>query len=268
MSTKKKPVQRLLSRRETLGLLGAAGIAAVMGCGDDSTSPSATGTPRSPATVGGSPTGTANATATAAPLSCVATPALTEGPYFVDEMLNRSDIRSDPATGSVSEGVPLRMQLTVSQVNGSACTALSGAAVDVWHCDSQGVYSDVASGAGQASTKGQKFLRGCQLTDDNGLAEFTTVYPGWYMGRTVHIHIKVRTQPGSQEGHELTTQLFMDDAVTDQVYALAPYSSRGSRDTRNASDGIYQQSAGQLLLPLTTEGDGYLGRFHLGLRIT
>jgi protocatechuate 3,4-dioxygenase beta subunit len=152
-------------------------------------------------------------------------PALTEGPYFVDEMINRSDIRSDPSDGSIKEGTPLNLTLYVSQINGSGCTPLAGAQVDVWHCDAAGVYSD-ASDPG-FNTKGQKFLRGYQVTDANGMAKFTTIYPGWYQGRAVHIHFKIRTDPSSASGYEFTSQWFFDETLTDQVHAQQPYAAKG-----------------------------------------
>ena len=196
-------------------------------------------------------------------VACVVTPALTEGPYFVDERLNRSDIRSDPATGVVKAGVPLALTVRLSQISSAgACTALAGALVDMWHCDAVGLYSDVSS-----QTSGQKFLRGYQLTDASGAAQFTTIYPGWYMGRAVHIHFKVRTNPGSANGLEFTSQMFFDEALTDAVHAQAPYNTRGRRDTANSSDGIYQGGGSQVLLPLSASGSGYSGTFNVGVRV-
>ena len=188
---------------------------------------------------------------------------MTEGPYFVDEQLNRADISADPVSGSVKEGVQLALRLGVHRVSGDTCTPLSGAHVDVWHCDASGLYSDVAAN----NTVGEKFLRGYQLTDANGAATFTTIYPGWYMGRAVHIHIKVRTDPTSQQGYEFTSQLFFDEATTDGVYAQAPYSSRGTRDTLNANDMVYRAGGDQMLLRLSQDGQGYLGTIDIGLQI-
>ena len=262
---KKRNWQRPLSRREMLGLLGAAGVMAVVGCGDDEQPPSgeATSTPAQP--VSGAATTTpsvaATTSATPEPVACVLTAALTEGPYFVDERLNRSDITSDPTDGSIKEGVPLRLSLTVSSVEGAACTPLVGALVDMWHCDALGVYSDV-SGAGQPDTTGQKFLRGYQITDENGQVEFQTIYPGWYSGRTIHIHFKVRTDPDSQQGLEFTSQLFFDETTTNAVLSREPYSQNGTPDTSNAADNIYQPD---LVLPLTADGEGYTAAFHLGV---
>ena len=164
---KRNMLKRRISRRETLGLIGGAAAAVIVGCGDDepSTTPevSVTGTPSRAATA--SPVVAATAAPTAEPVACVLTLQETEGPYFVDEKLNRSDLTSDPSNGSVKEGVPLALNMTVSTVSGATCTPLSGALVDMWHCDAEGAYSDISGGAGQANTAGPKFLRGYQTTD-------------------------------------------------------------------------------------------------------
>jgi protocatechuate 3,4-dioxygenase beta subunit len=195
--------------------------------------------------------------------ACVVRPEMTEGPYFVDEMLNRSDIRSDPSTSEVKEGLPLQITVRVSQI-GDACLPLAGAQVDIWHCDALGVYSDATDPG--FNTVGQKFLRGYQVTDANGLAQFTTIYPGWYQGRTVHIHFKIRTDPNSQLGYEFTSQLFFDDSLTDQVHALEPYASKGQRTLRNDGDGIFQGGGDQLLLQLAGTDQGYAATFDIGLQ--
>jgi protocatechuate 3,4-dioxygenase beta subunit len=199
--------------------------------------------------------------------ACVVTPQLTEGPYFVDEMLFRSDIRSDPTTGIIKEGVPLRLSFRIAQVGSeAACSPLAGAVVDVWQCDALGVYSDVQDPG--FSTLGQKFLRGSQYTDDAGAAEFLTIYPGWYQGRTVHIHFKVRTDPDSESGYEFTSQLFFDDALSDVVFTQEPYASKGERDTRNTNDGIFQGGGDELLLEIFQEGDGYSATIEVGVDLS
>ncbi|MGH7721108.1 MAG: intradiol ring-cleavage dioxygenase, partial [Gemmatimonadaceae bacterium] len=189
----------------------------------------------------------------------------TEGPYFVDEKLNRSDIRSDPANGTVKAGAPLQLALVVSRVGtGGACTPIQGAQVDIWQCDAAGIYSGVQDPS--FNTVGQKFLRGYQLTDATGMARFTTIYPGWYQGRTVHIHFKVRTDPAAARGHEFTSQIYFDDAFTDRVFARPPYASREQRTVRNDRDGIFRRSGGeQLIVPVREAGEGYEGTFELGL---
>lgn len=235
-----------LTRRELLGLLGAAGAAALAGCSPPE----------------------ANGSDHLAGLDCVVTPEQTEGPYFVDERLNRSDIRSDPATGAVRPGVPLRLQVQVSRVSDQRCAPLAGALVDLWQCDALGVYSDVQDLGGLFDTRGQKFLRGYQLTDAAGAASFLTVYPGWYQGRTVHLHFKVRAT-AEGKAHEFTSQLYFDDELTDRVHKLEPYAAKGTRDTRNNLDRIYasRESGARLLVPLAEEGEGYAGVVRVGLRL-
>lgn len=200
------------------------------------------------------------------PLNCVLTPDLTEGPYFVDEKLGRSDIRTDPATGVMRPGVLLTLTFNVYQV-GSSCGPLAGAYVDIWHADAGGSYSDESA----MRTSGQKFLRGYQITDSNGSVKFTTIYPGWYMGRAVHIHFKIRTYSGTQTLGTFTSQFFFDDSVTDTVYQQAPYSSRPNRDTRNSNDGIYSGAGSNvsrvLMIPSPT-GDGYGGTLNVGVNLT
>lgn len=256
---KETPVARSLSRREMLGLIGATAAASLVGCvRARSGSAQPTGTPTQ------APTGTATATIP----SCVVRPQQTEGPYFVDEKLNRSDIRSDPADGSVKQGVPLRLVLHVSRIGDSACTPLPGAIVDIWHCDGLGAYSDFRDMNGLFDTRGKKFLRGYQVTDQRGSVEFMTIYPGWYEGRTVHIHFKIRTDSASRRGHEFTSQLYFDESITDQVHAQAPYATKGRRTTTNAKDGIFRRGGNQLMLQLSQDAQGYAGMFDIGLQTT
>lgn len=194
--------------------------------------------------------------------ACVLTPAQTEGPYFVDEKLERSDIRSDPSDGSVRPGVPLALQLRVSSVDGAACRAVSGAIVDVWHCDAAGIYSDVNDM--RLGTRGSKFLRGYQVTDGEGRVRFTTIYPGAYPGRAVHIHFKVRTG-ASGRSREFTSQLYFDDTLTDRVHARVPYAGAGASRTRNEGDGLYRAGGRQLRLDVVPAGEGYAAVYEVGL---
>src|ERR1041384_6027593 len=164
-------------------------------------------------------------------LSCVARPELAIGPYFVDDQLNRSNIRSDPFEGSVKNGVSLRLNLSVFNVSNKSCSPLRGAQVDVWHCDAFGVYSGVLQHG--FDTRGQRFLRGYQISDAQGGVHFQTIYPGWYSGRTVHIHFMIRTKGSDGKDYEFTSQLFFLDALTDIVHAREPYVRKGPRNTRN-----------------------------------
>jgi protocatechuate 3,4-dioxygenase beta subunit len=232
------PVGRVLTRREIIKLLGGAGASLIVGTG------------LTKIALAQSAAGTEQVSLPA----CVVRPAQTEGPYFVDERLNRFDIRIDPSDGTVKEGVPLHLKFQVSQVSTDACTPLQGAQVDVWHCDALGVYSDTEDPG--FNTVGQKWLRGYQVTDANGAAEFMTIYPGWYQGRTVHIHFMIRTEPDSETGYEFTSQLFFPDELTDVVHAQAPYAAKGERTLRNEGDGIYQSGGDQLMLdPVQASAD-------------
>jgi protocatechuate 3,4-dioxygenase beta subunit len=255
------PARARLSRRDLLGFAakGAASVVVsqsiLLACGAGAAS--ATDTSAS-----GGTTSTTGTTTTGA--SCILTAALTEGPFFVDEKLNRADIRTDPGTGVVSAGIPLALTFNVSRVANSACTPLTGAYLDVWHCDSTGTYSDVSGSS-------RKFLRGYQITDGNGVAAFTTIYPGWYGGRAVHIHFKLRLYAGSSKTYEFTSQFFFDDTLTDSVYTQSPYSSRGTRDARNANDGIYNSlstndKAG-LTLQTSKTADAFAGLINLGVNV-
>ena len=194
--------------------------------------------------------------------ACVAQPALTEGPYYVDENLNRSDIRINTPTGSVSAGVPLALTFNVTRLSSGACTTLPNAIVDVWHADALGTYSDVGA------ARGQNFLRGLQVTDANGQARFTTVYPGWYQGRAVHIHFKVRSSATSTQTYEFTSQLFFDDATSRTLFtSTAPYSQKGAQTTLNSADGIYRQGGTGLLLAPTRTDAGFEATFDIALAI-
>jgi protocatechuate 3,4-dioxygenase beta subunit len=258
LETLSSPGRARLSRRDLLGFAarGAASVvvsqSVLLACSAGAAG--ATDTSSSTITPAGSTNGT----------SCVLTAALTEGPFFVDEKLNRSDIRTDPVTGAASAGIPLGLTFNVSRVANSACTPLTGAYLDVWHCDSTGTYSDVSGSS-------RKFLRGYQVADANGVAAFTSIYPGWYGGRAVHIHFKLRLYAGSSKTYEFTSQFFFDDAFTDSVYTLSPYSSRGSRTTRNASDGIYDSLSANdkaaLTLKPSKTADGYAGVINLGVNV-
>lgn len=246
---------RILSRREVLTLLGGAGVAAVgvpaiAGALDHSAQP-----PR--------PQG-------AAPVpNCVVRPEQTEGPYFVDQTLNRRDVRSDPTDGRVPEGLPLELEIRVSGIVGGACTPLSGARVEIWQCDALGVYSGVQDIDGQFDTRGQSFLRGHQITDRAGSARFRSIYPGWYRGRTVHIHFAVHATNRAGRDVVFTSQLYFDDAVTESVLRQAPYSQKGLDGwMKNDADGIFRRQRGAELLLATRPLDGgYAAQFELGMQL-
>ena len=267
------PVGRVLSRREAMRLLAMSGAAVLVGCERGASGGIAD---TAAALRGAGATASANgAVATSAALpGCVVRPELTVGPYFVDKQLDRSDIRVEPSTGKAVPGAPLELAIIVSEVGGAACKPLAGAMVDVWHCDAQGIYSAVNDRMSGVDSSSQKFLRGYQITDANGAARFTTIYPGWYRGRTVHIHFKIRTPASAvladqrNQTYEFTSQLFFDEALSDRVFAQAPYAGKGHRDTTNARDGIFRESNGQLLLAVAPSGQGYAANFDIGLDLT
>jgi protocatechuate 3,4-dioxygenase beta subunit len=237
-----KPMTRLLSRREAMTFLGVTGAAWLI---------AGNLFPRRVA-------------ASVARPSCVVRPEQTEGPYFVDERLDRSDIRSDTADGRATPGTPLALTLLISRLNADGCQPLTGAQVDVWHCDAFGVYSDVQDPG--FNTVGRTFLRGHQITDARGLVRFVTIYPGWYPGRTVHIHFKIRTAPMARRSFVFTSQLYFDDELTDRIHTAKPYSAQGVRTTKNGQDWIFRRGGEQLMLAPTPIAEGYSGRFDIGLQ--
>jgi protocatechuate 3,4-dioxygenase beta subunit len=185
-------------------------------------------------------------------VTCVLTPELTEGPYYVTgEKLRRDITEGKP-------GTPLALNLTV--LSASSCKPVKNASVDIWHCDALGVYSGAI-----ADNAGTNFLRGVQKTSANGVATFKTLYPGWYQGRAVHIHVKVHI--GGNVVH--TGQLFFPAAVTNAVYRAAPYKSHGTTpDTLNADDSIFRNGGSKGMLALKKGGSGYVGSISMGVHLS
>jgi len=181
-------------------------------------------------------------------VACVLTPEQTEGPYYIAGERIRHDITDG------KPGVPLTLRAIV--VDASTCRPIARAAVDVWHADAGGVYSGFG-----ASSANRTFLRGIQRTNARGLASFKTIYPGWYPGRTVHIHVKVHI--GGNVVH--TGQLYFRDALTDAVYERAPYDERPGRDTRNATDSVFRNGGRQSLLSVRKHGRGYVATITMGV---
>jgi protocatechuate 3,4-dioxygenase beta subunit len=193
--------------------------------------------------------------------ACIARPQQTEGPFFVDSALERSDIRTDALTGTAVPGVPLRLAFKVSRMSATSCAPLPGAQVDVWHCDAMGRYSNT----GRRSQSSGAFLRGYQRTDAAGNAQFVTIYPGWYGGRAVHVHFKIRTRAPSGSSQEFTSQLYFDDALNDRVFAMAPYAAHGVPAMRNADDFIFREGGRQLVVDATRVGEMVAATFDIGL---
>lgn len=200
-------------------------------------------------------------------VACTLAPKLTEGPYWVDEKLNRADLTTNTTRSSVLNGLPLTLTINVFNANGQSCGAdpASNIQIDLWHCDAAGEYSDV-SGNGQTNTKGQTFLRGYQVTDASGAVTFKTIYPGWYPGRTVHIHLRARAYDANGNlTYNFTSQLFFDDSITDRVFTQSPYSARGTRDTRNSNDNIYNTETPVMVTLTENSTGGYNGTVAIGL---
>jgi protocatechuate 3,4-dioxygenase beta subunit len=243
--------RQLLRRREALGLLGGLGAGAAL-----------------VATRGGGLLG-GDATEAGAASTCVLSPEVTAGPYGIDQSLTRRDITEG------KPGLPLQLVLTVQDA--TTCNPIAGADVEVWHCDAGGLYSGFESasqgsggpprpgGAQSGPTDSKRYLRGHQKSAANGVVRFDTIYPGWYSGRTPHIHLKVHV--GGRVVH--TGQLFFDEKTTASVYRQAPYSSHGQPDTSHARDQIYAQAGrSKAQLRLTAPGSGrrgYRGRIALGV---
>jgi protocatechuate 3,4-dioxygenase beta subunit len=181
---------------------------------------------------------------------CVLQREVTEGPYYLDLDLVRRNIRED------RRGIPLTLRFRV--LDASTCRVIQGAAVEIWHADGSGTYSGVDG-------DNHTYLRGIQRTNSKGWVRFETIYPGWYQGRTPHIHLKVFVS--GQEVH--TGQVFMKDEVSACVYNRGIYKSRGQADTTNSEDMIYAEAGRRALLSLRRKGervaDGYTGKLSIGV---
>ena len=251
---------RALNRRQALARLGTVSLGTLLAaCGDGGDGGSATVTTTDGATATVEP-GSATSDGLAARFddaaSCALTVEQTEGPYYFDADAIRRDIRED------REGVRLRLGLRVGDAG--SCEPLPNAVVDIWHCDAGGVYSGFESAStggpgGGGRSDEERYLRGAQVTDADGIAEFATIYPGWYTGRTPHIHAKVHLDRETL----LTSQLYFDERTSAAVYAREPYAARGAQDQPNATDGIFDPS---LVLTLSEDGDGYLGLMTFDVR--
>jgi protocatechuate 3,4-dioxygenase beta subunit len=224
-------VRRGLRRREALLALGGLGLTGAFGAS------------RAAGVLGASDDVAMAAT-------CVLSPEVTEGPYWIENDLTRRDITED------RPGLPLVLVLAVQ--NAKTCRSIKGADVEIWHCDAGGEYSGVEGDSGH-------YLRGHQKSDAKGRARFLTIYPGWYRGRTPHIHLKVHV--GGSVVH--TGQLFFNEKITAAVYRQSPYSSHGQPDTSHAEDDIYAQAGkSRATLKLTKRGNGkkgYRGTITMGV---
>jgi protocatechuate 3,4-dioxygenase beta subunit len=217
-----------VSRRQALAGLGSVSLATVIAaCSDDDDGS------------GGAATEERTGTDFDDARSCTVTADQTEGPFYFDVDEIRSDIRED------RDGAELRLGVRVRDA--PDCTPIPDAVVDVWHCDAEGSYSE----------EPETYCRGAQVTNREGIAEFTTVYPGWYPGRTVHIHAKVHLDRETV----LTTQLYFDDVFSARVFTgNEAYPGESNRDGFNDDDGLYDRN---LELTLSEQRGGYRGRITL-----
>ncbi|WTX70866.1 intradiol ring-cleavage dioxygenase [Streptomyces sp. NBC_00647] len=214
-------------------------------------------------------TDAADAAPVAAAAVCTLTKEMTEGPYYLDGQLVRADVTEGKA------GAPLKLALTV--VDDDTCAPIAGALVEIWHCDALGEYSGFVGNNGHSEPDDGTFLRGGVLTNASGVANITSIYPGWYRGRCVHIHVKVHTgvtltSDGSfTGGRELHTgQLFFNETITAAMAKVSPYSTNKVARTTLAQDSIYDDGgASSGLLTLTALGStasaGYTGTLTLGV---
>ncbi len=242
-------------RGELLRSLGAAGSLALLGCRD-------LPTPETQV-AGGTidPTAVPAATGSQAPanpaLACVLTPRQTEGPFYFDPRQIRRNITEG------RPGTPLQVAFQV--VEAGTCRPIQDALVDIWHTDAAGVYSGYARQGerGNVDATGETFLRGSQITPANGMIQFESIYPGWYPGRAVHIHFKVRFANRTA----VTSQLYFPDEVTDRAYAAAPYNQRPQGWTTNATDGVLRGSPADqnLLAAVAAAGAGYRASLTIGI---
>jgi protocatechuate 3,4-dioxygenase beta subunit len=247
----------LVSRRSVLVGLAAAATLAACSSGDEAKA----GDGRRPS----STTGPRTSGTTAAPASgSVLTPELTAGPYYLDGPAVRRDITEG------RPGAPLELRVRVQD---RSCRPVANAAVDVWHCDAGGEYSGfVGNSLAETSAGGTndlRYLRGIQMTDRDGVATFDTIYPGWYEGRAVHIHLRVHvggTANGTYQGGHIahTGQLFFDDALTDRVVALDPYAAHSGTRTLNSEDSIYADAGTAAVASLRPRVRGDVTRGYVG----
>jgi protocatechuate 3,4-dioxygenase beta subunit len=247
-----------INRRQALGTLGTVSLASLLAaCGGDesSTVSTATATPEATSTPSAASSSKLTAAQFESAATCQVASELTEGPYYFDVDSLRSDIRED------REGTLLRLGVRVRDAG--SCEPIENAIVDVWHCDALGIYSGFESasmgGGGSGRTDEETYLRGAQATNSDGIVEFKTVYPGWYRGRTTHIHSKVHLDKSTL----LTTQFFTTTEFDEKVHAGEPYSEDTGRDTFNDSDFLY---AGEGELTLTMDGDAVLGLITLDVQ--
>jgi protocatechuate 3,4-dioxygenase beta subunit len=184
---------------------------------------------------------------------CALYPSQTLGPCYARMPAMREDISDGMA------GLPLRLSFLV--VRGNACMPVPDASVDIWHSGVDGVYSAFTIGSicnpSMTDVRQEMFCRGHGLADEAGRVDFSTIFPGWYSGRAVHIHFTVRI--GGSE--EVTSQLYFDDALVTEIQAQGEYAARGMRSTTNDADRTFRSggaSPDEVLMSTAKRPDGAL----------
>jgi protocatechuate 3,4-dioxygenase beta subunit len=220
-----------LTRREALGTLGAAVGSLLGACSGSPTSATSTSATTTTASTGSSS-------------ACAVTATETAGPYpdILGMLNNPAFNRRDITEGK--NGTPLALTLTVVNAN-SACSAVSGAAVEIWQCDASGNYSEYSQPG--FNGVGQTFLRGVQTTDANGQVSFATIYPGWYSGRATHIHVEVYINGRSVK----VTQVAFPESISSQVYANGVYAAKGPNTTSNSTDNVFSDGTSTEMATVT-----------------
>jgi len=232
-----------LSRREALGLFGAASAALSVGACSDAS-------PTSPTTTTTTTTGTTTTPPTST-TTCAVTPTETEGPFPSIALPTRSDVREDRT------GLLLNLAITVVNTN-AGCAPVTNATVEIWHCDARGDYSEYGT---QTSAT---WLRGVQPVNASGVANFTTIYPGWYQGRATHIHVEVMVAGRSVK----ITQIAFPEEINNAVYASGVYASKGANPTKNATDMVFSDGVNSELATMSgNTGSGYTATFTVGVAV-
>lgn len=280
-----------VTRRRALSIGGTIGLGSLLAaCGADDGGGASTSGGATTATVetNAGTTATVQPSTTAASdvvalldraSTCTLAQEETQGPYWFDVDSIRSDVREDRPGARLD--LALRVQDMSACTTGGDAAPVANAVVEIWHCDAGGSYSGFESSGGPpgGSASGETsdgsysegdseaqtsddatYLRGAQATDRNGIAQFTTIYPGWYQGRTVHIHLKVHVDKKTV----LTTQLFFDESLNDAVFATAPYDDHSGRTLKNDDDGIFDEVG---LMSVTRDDDGWVGVINLGVNV-
>jgi len=255
-------------RRRALGVfgaLGSLGVTSFLGCGGTGESVSNVDTTTSVSTSTGGTDSTTTTTGTGTAGSCAIIPQETQGPYPLLAILsNTAMVRQDITEGKT--GVPLTLRLKLVNVNGN-CAPIANAAVYIWHCDKDGVYSGYSTNT-NGNTLGQTFLRGIQVSDANGEVTFTTIYPGWYAGRITHVHFQIYLADNLQVTATATSQIAFPQADTAAVYNSALYVSRGQNTSvpSFAADNVFSDGTTYQMATLTGDAaNGYTATLTAGI---